>query len=350
MTDEHRRVSHETFSTFSTQIFREAGLSQTGATVMTDALMHASLRGVDTHGLIRLEPYARKLVEGGFNPDYDLVIEQNNTSVTYLRADAAPGPIAAIKGMKLAIEHAAATGIGAVVVTESNHFGMAAHYTLHAAEYDCIGLALSHGGPRVAPAGGVDPFFGTNPIAYSIPTPGEFHITHDMSTSAGANAKIRQARNRGLAIPNGWAVDETGKSTTHPDEVHSLQPVGGYKGYGLGLFVEVCSGILAGTHFAPEVPTPYENFSEPMDIGHLLVAIDVTAFRDGDAFRADIGELIDRLHKSQPADPAVPVRLPGERAARCARERKTEGIPVDPSLERSITAAANRFNINHPLE
>ncbi|MFP9061649.1 Ldh family oxidoreductase [Natrialbaceae archaeon A-chndr2] len=235
-----------------------------------------------------------------------------------------------------------------MAIHHGHHFGMAAYYTLYAAERGCIGLAMSHGAPRVAPFGGIDPFFGTSPIAYSVPTSRGFHITLDMSTSVSANAKVRHAREEETAIPDGWAMDMSGAPTTDPTSVHALRPIGGAKGYGLGLLVELCTGLLAGMGFAPEVDTPFDDYSKPMHISHLLVSFDINAFRNVSEFKADVSELTDRLKSVQAANGVDVVRLPGEQSALIATERERNGIPIDQSTKEQLSEVGNRYGIDFP--
>lgn len=245
MADAHEeRIDAQALGSFGYDVFTAAGLDSANATVLTDALLTASLRGVDTHGIVRVDPYSRKLDAGGYDPSPDVTVSERTDSVAVVDADEGPGPVAAQRAMDAAVSRAERTGLGAAVVTNSNHFGMAAYYTLSAADRDCIGLAMSHGGPRVAPFGGVDPFFGTNPMAYSIPTDREFDITLDMSTSASANAKIRRARERGEPIPEEWALDESGNPTTDPSAATRCDRSGVRRGTGWGCWsrrVPACS-------------------------------------------------------------------------------------------------------------
>lgn len=342
------RIDGERLGQFGYDVFTAAGLESDAATVLTDALVTASLRGVDTHGIARIDPYSRKLEEGGYNPSPEVTVRKRRDSVAVVDADDGPGPVATVRAMDAAVSMARDTGVGAATVRNSNHFGMACYYTLSAADRDCIGLAASHGGPRVAPTGGIDPFFGTSPIAYSIPTDRDFHVTLDMSTSAGANSKIRHARERGEPIPDEWAIDDAGRPTTDPEQVHALRPTGGPKGYGLGLFVEVLSGLLSGMEFAPNVDTPREDFSKPMRIGHFVAAFDVAAFRDADAFKSDVGELVDRVTSGRTVAGVEEIRVPGQRSARTAVERERDGIPVDRSTREALEAAGERYGIDFP--
>lgn len=348
MINRSKRIESTVLEEFIYEVFTAGSLNDEHSVIMTDALMCASLRGVDTHGVVRVEPYSRKLDEGGYNSSPEITISEPSDSVAIVDADNGPGPIAGYYAMEHAITIAKESGVGATVVKNSNHFGMAAYYTLYAAERDCIGLTMSQGGPRVAPYGGTDPFFGTNPLAYSVPTNREFTITLDMSTSAGANAKIRRAKERGEQIPKNWAIDGAGHPTTDPSAVHALRPVGGAKGYGLGLLVDICSGILPGMDFAPAVNTPFDDYSKPMRIGHFMLALDMGTFRNFEDFKMDIDVLIDRIKSISPANGFDEVRLPGERSDHVAAERERNGIPLDRKTIEKLVSAGDRYGISFP--
>jgi ureidoglycolate dehydrogenase (NAD+) len=342
------RIDSTALAEFAYDVFVAAGLEADHATIVTDALLTGSLRGVDTHGIVRIEPYTRKLDEGGFNLSPDVTVAEPRDSVAVVDANDGPGPVAAHRAMESAVATAREDGVGAATVTNSNHFGMAAYYTLYAAERDCIGFTMSHAGPRVAPFGGVDPFLGTNPLAYSIPTNRDFSITLDMSTSVVANATIRKRREQGEPIPDDWATDAAGRATTDPSDVHALRPVGGAKGYGLGLLVDICCGPLIGMDFSPQVDTLFEDYAKSMRIGHFMLALDVDAFRDVDAFKADIDELVARLKSVETGPDAEEIRLPGERSARVAAKRRRDGIPVDRETVATLTEVGDRYDVTFP--
>lgn len=346
--DEPVRVDASRLEAFAIDAFTAAGLAPDPAEILAEALTVASLRGVDTHGIVRVDPYSRKLDGGAYNPDPTITVDRRSPSLALVDADRGPGPVGATRAMEEALELATGSGIGLAVVRESNHLGMAGYYTLAAAERGCIGVAMSHGGPRVAPYGGVDPFFGTNPMAFSFPTGRAFPIVLDMSTSAGANAKIREAARRDEPIPEGWALDAVGVPTTDPEAVHALSPLGGAKGYGLGLVVELLTGLLAGTTFAPAVDTPFDDFSRSMRIAHLLVAVDVEAVRGLEAYVRDVDTLIDRLKGQRTAPGVEEIRLPGERSARTAEERRDHGVPLDDAAREVLATVAERYDLATP--
>lgn len=345
---EQIRLSAESLERFTRRVFEEAGLSTDHARIVSDALVTANLRGVDSHGVVRLEPYVKNIEGGGFNPDPDITVEHHENGAIVVDADDGLGQVATAKAMDAAVEAAVENGVAFATVQNSNHFGTAAYYTQRAASVDCIGFAMTNVGPNVAPFGGIDPYFGTNPFGYSIPTNDSFPITLDMATSVVAKGKIHVAEEEGESIPEDWAMDEQGKPTTEPSEVHALRPAGGPKGYGLGLLVDVCSGILSGMGTSPEVDSLYDDYSKPQRVGHCVGALDPAAFRDPDDFKDHIDELIDSLKNVRTREGIEEVKLPGELEAETRAKREKNGIPIGSGVASTLEELGNQYGIEFP--
>lgn len=305
--------------------------------------MTANLRGVDSHGVVRLRPYAKSVAQGGFNSSPDITVDRVAPSSVLVDADDGPGQVGTIKAIEATIDAAEENGVGFGSIRNSNHFGTAAYYTQRAAQEDYIGFAMTNAGPNVAPFGGIDPFFGTNPFAYSIPTNRDFSITLDMATSLVSKGKIHVAEEENESIPERWAVDEQGTSTTDPESVHALRPVGGPKGYGLGLLIDICSGVLSGMGISPEVDSLYDDYGEPQQIGHFVGVVDPSYFRDIELFKREIDVLIDRLKEVRTEDGVDEVMLPGEIEAVTRREREKKGIPLGPGVVATLIELEDQF-------
>lgn len=346
MTDSDEiRLSPDRLETFTRQVFEKAGLEIDHASVLADALVTANLRGIDSHGVVRLDPYVQNLENGGFNPAPDVRISKIGQASSIVDADDGPGQIGTLAAMDSVIETASEVGVGFATVTNSNHFGTAAYYTRRAAENDCIGFAMTNVGPNVVPFGGIDPYFGTNPLGYSVPTDRDFHITLDMATSVVAKGKIHVAEEENKSIPNHWAIDEEGDPTENPEDVYALRPVGGPKGYGLALLVDVCSGLLSGMGPSPDVDSLYDDYSTPQEVGHFVGAIDIPTYRDIEEFRSDIGSMIDELKKVRTVEGVDEVKLPGEIESETMQRRRRKGIPFGPGTIDSLEAVADRYDI-----
>lgn len=331
---------------FTRQVLLRSGLAEPHAACLADALVTANLRGIDSHGVVRLEPYVRNIESGGFNPDPEIQIQELSDGALLVDADNGPGQIGTRAAMEATIESALETGVSFTAVTNSNHFGTAAYYTRQAAEVDCIGFAMTNVGPNVAPFGGVDPYFGTNPLGYSIPTDRSFSITLDMATSVVAKGKIHVAEEENKNIPEHWAIDENGNPTTSPEDVHALRPVGGPKGYGLGLLVDVCSGLLSGMGASPDVASLYDDYSQPQEVGHFIGAIDVDTFREIDSFKRDVGELIDELKSVPTQDGVDEIKVPGEIEAEERDRRQCQGIPIGSGTLETLEQLGSRYGVD----
>lgn len=350
MSEDEVRVDSRNLVQFTQSVFTRAGLADNVSEVLAEALVAANLRGVDSHGVVRLEPYTLKIEQGGFNDSPDVSVTEFRPGAFGVDADDGPGQYATIRAMDRVIERSKDVGSAFAVVRNSNHFGTCAYYTQRAADRDCIGLAMTNVGPNVAPFNGIDPYFGTNPLAYSIPTGDSPTITLDMATSAVAKGKIILADEEGKSIPDDWALDEQGQPTTNPSDVHALRPVGGPKGYGLGLFVDVCSGLLSGMGRSTNVDSLYDDYAEPQRIGHFVGAIDVGAFRDTGAFKTDIEEMIAELKSQRTADGVDELMLPGEPEAETRAEREANGIPLGSGVRETLDEIAATYDVPPPWE
>jgi ureidoglycolate dehydrogenase (NAD+) len=201
----------------------------------------------------------------------------------------------------------------------------------------------------VIPFGGSSAFLGTNPISFSIPTDREFPITLDMATSVVAMGKIQEeARREDESIPSDWAVDAAGEPTTDPHEAVAVRPLGGPKGYGLGIVVDVLCGILSGTGTSPTVGALYDEFDQPMDLGHFVGAIDVGTFRDVDDFRREVGEYVDQLKAVEPREGFDEVMLPGEIEARTLREQREAGVELRSETVERLQSLAETYGVPFP--
>lgn len=343
-----QRIDHRELEVFARTALMEAGVAETHAGRIADALVRADLRGVDSHGLARLEPYVKKFLAGGFNPEPDIRVQQVGDAAVLVDADDGPGQSAAVTAIDEAIRLADASGVGIGAVTNSNHFGTAAYYTERASAAGYIGMAMTNVGSDVVPFGGVTPFLGTNPLSFSIPTDRDFPITLDMATSVVAMGKIDHASEEGEPLPEGWAVDEAGAPTTDPQRAAALLPVGGPKGYGLAIVVDALCGLLTGVGPSPMVGPLYEEFEAPMRLGHFVTAVDVSPFRDPAEFRADVGRYIDRLKAQETRDRVDEILLPGEPEAKEMIANRRDGVALNPDAITGVRRAAERFGLEPP--
>lgn len=340
------RVDATELERFVRAVLAAVGIDDLAGDAMADAIVAADRRGVDSHGVTRLEAYVTMLEAGGINGDPDVTVERTAPAALRVDADHGPGQLAAAEAMDAATEAAADAGVACATVTDSNHFGLAGYYAERASDRGYIGLVTTNADATVAPYGGTEPVFGTNPIAVSIPTPRSFPITVDLATSAASLGAVELAAAAGADVPSEWGLDESGEPTTDPDAVTALRPLGGPKGFGLALVVDVLSGVLSGAGISATRVGLYDDPGSSMGIGHAVAAIDVGAFRDREAFLADIDELIATITSIPPRPDVEEVRLPGQGAARTRRERDEHGIPLDEKVLGTLDTLADRYGVD----
>jgi len=339
-------------STFCVACFEKLGLSRADAQLTADNLIFANLRGVDSHGVIRLKIYLDRLRAGGFKADVrpQVVCEQESSAL--IDAQHGVGQVAATAAMKLAIDKATTTGVAVVSVKNSNHFGASAFYALQAVECGMIGFATTNAGPTMAPTGGREARLGNNAFAIAVPA-GRFPpLVLDMATGAVAWGKIFVAQQEQKKIPTTWALDKHGVPTDDPNAAaHQglIQPFGGYKGYGLSLLIDILTGVLSGGGFSSHVRTLYKDVEMPAQIAHTCAALRVEAFMPLTEFRQRMDEII-QLMRSSPTAPGVErIFVPGEIECETERRRKIEGIPINPALQAGLIALATELGIKAPF-
>lgn len=343
------RVEHTALKQFVMNVLQSEEVRSPHADILADALVRADLRGVDSHGVSRLETYIKKFENGGFNKDPEIEFIQNKPSTILVDADDGPGQSAGSMTIEKAMEVAAEKGVAAAAVRNSNHFGTAAYYTEKASANDFIGVSMTNVLPDVIPYGGTEAFLGTNPISFSIPTDRDFSITLDMATSVVAMGKIQEvARKEGTAIPPEWAVDENSDPTTDPNEAVAARPLGGPKGYGLAVVVDVLSGLLSGAGPSPSVNPLYDNFDEPMKLGNFFMVIDIASFREISQFKSEIGTYIDQLKAVPTQDDVGEIKLPGEIETKKLQRQEKEGIEMKESTIETLHMLSNKYDVPMP--
>lgn len=316
-------------------IFRSTGLSEADADWVAHCLVLAELRGVGTHGVSRVPIYAERLRNGAANPHPQMELTQPRPAALHLRADNALGFIAARHALDAAISLARTQGIAIAGVSESAHFGMAAAYLLHATQAGMGALVFTNASPSMPIWGGREPFLGTSPFAFGVPGGNDSPpILLDMATSVAARGKIRQAIASGQPIPEGWALDPDGNPTTDAQRAYDgiLLPVGGPKGSGLSLMMEIMAGVLTGAAFGGQVRDQYKARALPQDVGHCFILFAPDLFMPAEPFRNRMDALVREARSGERLDPAQPILMPGEPEAAIMRAREQDGIPLSATV------------------
>ncbi len=258
----------------------KVGVCHVDVEIILDTILFANRRGVATHGVGRLPLYVHKIAAGHYNPKNEIEVLADNAAYALLDAHNGFGQVVAYKATQMAIEKAKKYGVAVVGVRNSNNFGTAGYFGDMAAREGCAAMVYANAAPAIAPTGGNKTIFGTNPLCYAYPGD-ENHdpILLDMATTIAARGKIRLAAKNGEKIPLEWAIGPDGQPTDDPNVAlkGSLLPIGGYKGYGLSMFVDIFAGMLTGSHYAGEVKN-LSKMEEDSGNGHLFVVIDLDKF------------------------------------------------------------------------
>ena len=366
MNSEYEIVRPESLVNFCRDVFGRLEVPPPDARTVAEVLVAADLRGIDSHGVARLRRYVRGLKEGVIFPSPKLRVVHETPVSALLNGGAALGQVAGKCGMETAIVKALQSGVGFVAVQNSNHFGIAGYYSQMALRHDLIGIALTNSTPDVVPTFGREVMLGTNPISVAVPAGGERPYVLDMSTAVITSGKLESQSRKGEKIPLGWAVDEKGELCDDPASVYAnmrakrgggLLPLGGsgedfggHKGYGLGLLVDIFSGVLSSsantTLLYPKTP---EGKSLPSRVGHFFGALRVDLFRPLEGFKMDMDDLIRRLKTSPKAEGQQRIYIHGEKEFELEQKYRQEGIPLHFKVFEDLRAIAGEVGIEFSL-
>ena len=342
------RVEQAALTSFCRDLLVAVGLDERDAATVAGSLVAADLRGVASHGVLRLPVYVERMRRGLIATRPSIQVRRTGPATATVDGGNGPGQVVALRAMREAVALAEAAGVGLVSVHGSNHFGAAGWFALHAAERGMIGLALTHAEADVVPFGGRRAALGTNPLAVAVPRGDGPPVLLPMATSGVAMGRVLLARKQGQPIPEDWAVDADGEPTTDPGKVRAVRPMGGPKGYGLAFVVEVLAGLLSGSRSGTEVRRMYDDFDEPQGIGHFLGAIDPARFVPPEAFAGSVDRLAGQLKATPPAPGFDEVLLPGEPEDRAEARHRRDGVPVSEELRRELVALGAAYGIDWP--
>jgi len=336
--------------TFCAQALERAGAKPADSAVVADGLIAADLRGVHSHGSLRVGIYVDRLRAGSINPGAELAIMRDSGAVVVADAQAGLGIAMAARAMDLAIARSRSHGIAAVSLRNGNHCGMLAFFAMRALAQGAIGAAASNGDSLVAPWGARTKFLGTNPIAVAVPAGEEPPVVLDMATSVVAHGRIKGAADRGETIPPDWAVDAAGLPTTDPVQAlaGALLPFGGFKGSAISVLIDLIAGQLAGARSGPEIVPLYERLGEPQGIGQLFVALNIDAFDTLEAFTGRVDQTVRKIRLLPTAAGASSVVLPGELEHLRAQDHLAHGIPLPSDAVAEVARTATLLGLDAP--
>jgi len=353
-----------TLRAFSESAFTLLGLPEEDARICTDVLISSDLRGIASHGVGRLKMYVDRIRAGMLEPVTRTEVVRDTPTIAVIDGHHGMGQVIAVRSMRLAIGKAKASGLGAVAVRNSSHFGIAGYYPLMAVAEGMVGLAASNARPSVFPTHGAQAMFGTNPIAFGVPSDEACPFLFDAATAVAPRGKLEVHARAGKEIPSGWAADLTGTRATNTDAVlagldvgeYGLLPLGGlgeilggHKGYGLATMVELLSAAFQGGAFLLDLAsfTP-DGAPRKQQLGHFFLAMNIEAFDDPAAFRRRTGEILRALRAAKRLPGAERIYTAGEKEWEAEQRTLSRGVPANRKLQEDLRAVREILGIIKP--
>lgn len=348
---EKNTIDCEVLQHFVHQLFAKTGMPDSDSRTCAEYLVKTNLWGIDSHGVLRVPIYIKRLLSGAMNKAPQIRSTSNLGAIEILHGDDGCGYIVGKVAMEKAIAKAKEFGIGAVGAMRSNHFGAAALYTKIAAEAGMIGIGMTNVVPNVVAPGGAKPIVGNNPLAISVPTFGDFPFTLDISLSAVAGGKLLLAAKKGEKIPLDWATDKNGKPTDDPEEGFAgfLLPAAGHKGYGLALAVDLLSGVLTGGAYLHGLKGMYKYPDDPSLSGHFFIAINPLALMEEEEMRSRMTDFYNQIKTSPMWDESMEMLMPGEIEYRTEKARRQDGLQLPPDLVTELNTLAEQLGVDQRL-
>jgi LDH2 family malate/lactate/ureidoglycolate dehydrogenase len=358
MDSDQVRVERDRLVTFCQQVFEQQGLPPEDARISADVLVAADARGIPSHGVARLGRYVNGLETGKVVTDAQVEVVMDTPSSLVLDAHGAMGAPVSARAMATLIDKAKTSGAAFGCVRDSNHFGIAACYAMMALQEGMLGLAMTNTAALGVPTFGRQVMFGTNPLAFAAPAGEEGAFVLDMATTVVTRGKLEVYDRLGRELPQGWAVDKTGRTARDPsslldDMFHrvggGILPLGGegeafsgHKGYGLAVMVDILCAVLCGAPFGAAVADTETSSGR---VSHFFGAIGIDAFRDPVEFRRDMDQMLRGLRLSPPGEGAQRVYFAGQKEAEHETQCRLHGVPLLRKTYEDILSIGNRWGI-----
>lgn len=307
--------------------FKSAGVSNEQASIVTDVLLYADLRGIHSHGVLRVEHYIERIKAGGINLNSKFDIDIKKPSFALMDADGGFGHVASQYAMEWALETVEKQGIALIGIKNNSHAGSLGYYNKMAIDKNKVSLIMVNTDPCVIPFGGKRSFFGTNPISYGFPAKEDF-ILGDMATSEVSLGRIFTARENNETVPSHWGVDENGNPSSNPHEIRYVVPFGGVKGYLIMTMVEAFTGLLFGQVYCNNLVKMYGDMDKKRNLSTFMLVVDPAVYNDLDTYLDTVQSFIDDIKKEPALKEGETISIPGERKEACSIDYLKNGIPL----------------------
>lgn len=340
-----RYLSYDALNDFVRSALARHGVPTQDAGIAAECLLYANLSGVDSHGIVHLAHYLRRLKKGSINPIPSTRYAEPRSGILRVDGRDGLGHVVTARAIDRGIEICSAAGSVAIVVSNSSHFGMAAYHVRRITEANMVGMVMTHTDARIVPTGSKKPFVGTNPIAFGFPSSGE-PVILDMATSSVPFGKISVAKTEGRRIPLDWGLDEDGEPTSDPSQVVGLHPIAGHKGSGLAMMIDLFSSMFSGMAFGPQVSRMFEDLTIPRKLGHFIALWDIGSLLPIEDLKRRVDSYVAQLHAQPQLDGKVPIYFPGELEAVTRVERLKSGIPIQDGLLHELIELGERLELD----
>jgi ureidoglycolate dehydrogenase (NAD+) len=340
-------VSEDALTLFVTELFAASGLPPADASLVARVLVWSNLRGVDSHGVLRIPGYLARVTNGINNPTPDMKVAIDLPAAAVLDADRAFGQVALSRAAEIATEKATVCGIGLCLIRETTHMGAVGYFTLEIAAEGMAGIAIAVSRPNMAYPGARTAGLATSPIAISVPGAEHAPLMLDMATATQSMGKIQLARDAGSALGEGWAIDADGNPTTDPNKAAIPTPLGGPKGGGLSLMFECLTSLTVGNPLIAPFIEDAPGGRRHMQNG-LIIAIDVSKFGDVGDYAREIDRLTAAVKTLPRADGVDEILVPGERGDRVLEDRRVSGIPLPAGTWARLKEVAGPLGVAMP--
>ena len=343
-----KKIKYEKLKKFCIRLLIEVGLPKKDAIITTEAILFANLRGVDSHGIIRLPAYIERLKAGGTNPRPKLKVIRKTPSLAIVDGNNGLGQVVGNYASLIAIEKAQSRGISFVGVKRSNHFGAASYYSIKISEKNMIGIVMSNTPPNTAAWGGSGKVIGNNPLSIAIPYKQNKTVVLDISMSRVAGGKVLLAAKNKKKIPQGWIIDKSGKNTNDPNALlngGALLPFGEHKGYGLAFMIEILTGVLSGAGMLNQIPPWNSPANTLKNNGFCFIAIDIRQMMSITEFKNRLDWVIKQLKKSPLTEGSEGIFVPGEKEWQIEEKRKKSGIPISTEVWKNLKSISDSYKI-----
>ena len=345
-----QRIAATALETLAGKIFQACGMSPEDAHLVANSLAWADLRGIHSHGVLRVPEYVEKLLIKGVDPQGRPQVAKDSAAALVIDGGNSMGQIGSVFAMRQALERARTTNVAVATVRGSNHCGAMGYYAGMALAEDMVGVATTNALPTMAPWGGTDKIVGINPLAVAVPGGEEHPLLLDAAFSYSSHGKIRVYHQKSQSIPSTWAFDAAGRPTTDAAAALTglLQPIGEYKGVGLAIVMGILSSLLSGAGYGLESGNMVEG-AHPGKDGHFFLALNIAAFEDPARFRQRVDGIIRQLRSTRLAPGFERVYAPGGLEAETAARYQAEGIPLNDATIENLARAAERVGVPFEL-